>query len=69
MKLSDVLIIIGVLGVAAGLAALLGGGWASQALLPLAGGGVAGFVGERVKDRRKRRGGGAMSRPGRKIRP
>lgn len=58
MKLSDVLIVIGVLGVAAAVAALLGDGWASQALLPLAGGAVAGFVGERVKDRRKRRGGG-----------
>ncbi|MDX3378805.1 hypothetical protein PV390_30855 [Streptomyces sp. ME02-6991-2A] len=55
MKLPDVLIVVGVLGVAAGLAALLGDGWASQALLPLAAGGVAGFVGERIKDRRKRR--------------
>ncbi|MEU0355738.1 hypothetical protein [Streptomyces cyaneofuscatus] len=63
MKLSDVLIIIGVLGVAAGLAALLGDGWASQALLPLAGGGVAVFVGERIKDRRKRHGGGTARRP------
>ncbi|MGW7224772.1 hypothetical protein [Streptomyces cyaneofuscatus] len=69
MKLSDVLIIIGVLGVAAGLAALLGDGWASQALLPLAGGGIAVFVGERIKDRRKRHGGGATRRPRRKVRP
>ncbi|MEU8560654.1 hypothetical protein AB0C45_04115 [Streptomyces cyaneofuscatus] len=69
MKLSDVLIIIGVLGVAAGLAALLGDGWASQALLPLAGGGVAVFVGERVKDRRRRHGGGTTRRPRRKVRP
>ncbi|MFJ9975976.1 hypothetical protein [Streptomyces cyaneofuscatus] len=69
MKLSDVLIIIGVLGVAAGLAALLGDGWASQALLPLAGGGVAVFVGERIKDRRKRHGGGTNRRPRRKVRP
>lgn len=69
MKLSDVLIIIGVLGVAAGLAALLGDGWASQAVLPLAGGAVAGFVGERIKDRRKRCGGGTTRWPRRKVRP
>ncbi|MFJ8842084.1 hypothetical protein ACIRFF_04185 [Streptomyces cyaneofuscatus] len=68
MKLSDVLIIVGVLGVAAGLAALLGDGWASQALLPLAAGGVAGFVGERVKDRRKRRGGGTARRTRGRVR-
>ncbi|ONI53800.1 MULTISPECIES: hypothetical protein [unclassified Streptomyces] len=69
MKPSDVLIVIGALGVAAALAALLGGGWVSQAMLPLAAGGVAGFVGERIKDRRKRRGGGTTRWPRRKVRP
>lgn len=49
MKPSDVLIVIGALGVAAALAALLGDGWVSQAMLPLAAGGVAGFVGERIR--------------------
>ncbi|MFD3738562.1 hypothetical protein [Streptomyces sp. NPDC058629] len=63
MKLSDVLIIIGVLGMAAALAVLLGDGWSSQALLPFAGGAVAVFVGERIKDRRKRRRGGTTRRP------
>ncbi|MEU0916283.1 hypothetical protein ABZ384_02480 [Streptomyces cyaneofuscatus] len=69
MKPSDVLIVIGALGVAAALAALLGDGWAGQAVLPLAGGAVAGFVGERIKDRRKRRGGGTTRWPRRKVRP
>ncbi|MFB8105939.1 MULTISPECIES: hypothetical protein [Streptomyces] len=69
MKLSDVLIIIGVLGVAAAVAALPADGWARQALPPLAGGGAAAPVGERVRDRRKRRGGPTMRRPGRKVRP
>ncbi|MYR97832.1 MULTISPECIES: hypothetical protein [unclassified Streptomyces] len=69
MKLSDVLIVIGGLGMAAALGALLGDGWASQALLPLAGGAVAGFVGERIKDRGKRGGGGTTRWPGRKVRP
>ncbi|MEU0377589.1 hypothetical protein ABZ093_09845 [Streptomyces cyaneofuscatus] len=69
MKLSDVLIVIGALGVAAALAALLGDGWAGQAVLPLVGGAVAGFVGGRIKDRRKRRGGGTTRWPRRKVRP
>jgi len=68
VKLSDVLIVIGGLGVAAALAALLGGGWASQAVLPLVGGAVAGFVGERIKDRRKRRNGGTARRPRGRVR-
>lgn len=59
MKLSDVLIIVCVLGAAGGLSVLLGDGWQSQVVLPLAAGLAAGTVGERIKERRRsRRNGG-----------
>ncbi|WP_411078868.1 hypothetical protein [Streptomyces sp. cmx-18-6] len=57
MKLSDVVIVVAVLGLAGALAVLLGDGWAGQAVPPLFGGALAVFVGLRIKERRQRRGG------------
>ncbi|MFE2289765.1 hypothetical protein [Streptomyces sp. NPDC059452] len=58
MKLSDVLIIVCVLGAAGGLSVLLGDGWESRAVVPFAAGSLSVFISLRIKERRKRRNAG-----------
>lgn len=56
MKLSDLLIFVGVLAVGGALALLLGGGLPSQAVMTLASIGSGAYVGTRMRERRKSRG-------------
>ncbi|MCX4788676.1 MULTISPECIES: hypothetical protein [unclassified Streptomyces] len=53
MKVSDLLILIGILAAGAALALLLGGGIVSQAVMALAVGGGGAFIGTRIKNRRE----------------
>ncbi|MFE2295151.1 hypothetical protein [Streptomyces sp. NPDC059452] len=51
IRLSDIVLLVGLLAVGGGLAVLLGGGWQSQAALAFFGIGGGAFVGTRIRQR------------------